>query len=198
MHDILDAKYMLDNHNDETQIRKIVQPLEGLLLDYKRVLIKDSAINAICQGAKLMLAGVLRFDADINIGDVVVLMSTKGEAVALGLAEMTSAVMATCNHGMACRLKRVILDRDQYPRKWGKGPRAKLKLKLKEEGKLDKYGRPNENTPKGWNPMTNMLDSEAAPEENPLKRKKSEEKKKEKKKKKKKAKDSSDDDVDMD
>lgn len=81
-------------------------------MDYKKILIKDSAINAICYGAKLMLAGVLRFDSEINVGDVVVIMSTKGEAVALGLAEMTSAVMATCRHGMAARLKRVILDRD--------------------------------------------------------------------------------------
>jgi len=93
-------------------MRKVVHPMEGLLLDYKRILIKDSAINAICYGAKLMLAGVLRFDSEINVGDVVVIMSTKGEAVALGLAEMTSAVMATCDHGMCARLKRVILDRD--------------------------------------------------------------------------------------
>jgi len=54
----------------------------------------------------------LRFDSEINVADVVVLMSTKGEAVALGLAEMTSGVMATCQYGVACRLKRVILDRD--------------------------------------------------------------------------------------
>lgn len=60
----------------------------------------------------MMLAGVLRFDSEINVADVVVLMSTKGEAVALGLAEMTSGVMATCQYGVACRLKRVILDRD--------------------------------------------------------------------------------------
>jgi len=43
-----------------------------------------------------MLAGVLRFDPDINIAEQVVIMSTKGEAIALGLAEMTSGVMATC------------------------------------------------------------------------------------------------------
>lgn len=77
-------------------MRKVIQPLEGLLVGYKRVVVKDSAINAICYGAKLMLAGVLRFDAEINTGEQVVIMSTKGEAIALGLAEMTSGVMATC------------------------------------------------------------------------------------------------------
>jgi len=75
-------------------------------------MIKDSAINAICYGAKLMLAGLLRFDPEINVGDIIVLMSTKGEAIALGIAEMTSGVMATCDHGVAARLKRVIMERD--------------------------------------------------------------------------------------
>eukprot|EP00341_Mesodinium_pulex_P015808 CAMPEP_0116956428 /NCGR_PEP_ID=MMETSP0467-20121206/43321_1 /TAXON_ID=283647 /ORGANISM="Mesodinium pulex, Strain SPMC105" /LENGTH=138 /DNA_ID=CAMNT_0004642887 /DNA_START=941 /DNA_END=1357 /DNA_ORIENTATION=+ len=138
-------------------------------------------------------------------------MSTKGEAVALGLAEMTSAVMATCRHGMAARLKRVILDRDYYPKKWGLGPRAKVKKNMKDAGTLDKFGRPNDLTPKGWNPMTNLLDAEGTanvvvvsePKEENLKRKKSEDKKekkekKDKKKKKKERKESSDEDVDMD
>jgi len=69
---------------------------------------------------------------------------------------------------------------------------------MKEEGKLDKFGRPNENTPQGWNPSKNSVEGEAPKktEESSLKRKKSEEKK-EKKKKKKKKDVKSDDDVSM-
>ena len=43
-----------------------------------RIVIKDSSINAICYGAKLMIPGILRFDNGINIGTEVVIMSTKG------------------------------------------------------------------------------------------------------------------------
>jgi len=69
---------------------------------------------------------------------------------------------------------------------------------MKEEGKLDKFGRPNENTPLGWNPTKNSVEDENTnkPEETSLKRKKSEDKK-EKKKKKKKKDVKSDDDVSM-
>ncbi len=35
-------------------------------------------------------------------------------------------------------------------RRWGLGPYASLKKKLIAEGKLDKHGRPNENTPKEY------------------------------------------------
>jgi H/ACA ribonucleoprotein complex subunit 4 len=38
----------------------------------------------------------------------------------------------------------------RYPRKWGLGPKASKKKELIAAGKLDKYGKPNENTPKEW------------------------------------------------
>ncbi|KAK8695585.1 hypothetical protein V6N13_000738 [Hibiscus sabdariffa] len=125
-------------------------PLEVLLTSYKRLVVKDSAVNAICYGAKLMIPGLLRFENDIEVGEEVVLMTTKGEAIALGIAEMTTAVMATCDHGVVAKIKRVVMDRDTYPRKWGLGPTASMKKKLIAEGKLDKHGKPNDSTPKEW------------------------------------------------
>merc|ERR1711871_1122370 len=150
MHDVLDAQYQLDNHKDESYLRHVVRPLEGLLTSYKRIVVKDSAVNAVCYGAKLMIPGLLRFADDIGNGEEVVLMTTKGEAIAIGIAEMTTAVMATCDHGVVARIKRVIMDRDTYPRKWGLGPRALQKKKLIASGQLDKYGKPNEKTPREW------------------------------------------------
>lgn len=41
------------------------------------------------------------------------------------LAQMTTAVMATCDHGIVAKIKRVIMERDTYPRKWGLGPKVK-------------------------------------------------------------------------
>merc|ERR1712112_165196 len=46
--------------------------------------------------------------------------------------------------------KRVIMERDTYPRKWGLGPVAANKKTMVKEGKLDKHGKPNENTPANW------------------------------------------------
>ncbi|XP_038975274.1 H/ACA ribonucleoprotein complex subunit 4-like [Phoenix dactylifera] len=150
MHDVLDAQWVYDNFKDESYLRRAVMPLEVLLTSYKRLVVKDSAVNAICYGAKLMIPGLLRFENDIEVGEEVVLMTTKGEAVALGIAEMTTAVMATCDHGSVARIKRVVMDRDTYPRKWGLGPRALMKKKMVAQGLLDKHGKPNEKTPAEW------------------------------------------------
>ncbi|KAF5179100.1 H/ACA ribonucleoprotein complex subunit [Thalictrum thalictroides] len=150
MHDVMDAQWMYDNYRDETYLRRVIMPLEVLLTSYKRLVVKDSAVNAICYGAKLLIPGLLRFENDIENGEEVVLMTTKGEAIALGIAEMTTAVMATCDHGAVAKIKRVVMDRDTYPRKWGLGPRASMKKKMISEGLLSKHGKPNEKTPAEW------------------------------------------------
>jgi len=147
MHDVLDAQHVYDTTKDETYLRRIVMPLEVLFKNYKRVVVKDSAVNAICYGAKLMIPGLLRFADGIEINQEVVLMTTKGEAIAVAVAQMTTAVMATVDHGVVAKIKRVVMERDVYPRRWGLGPMAQRKKGMIKDGKLDKNGKPNANTP---------------------------------------------------
>jgi H/ACA ribonucleoprotein complex subunit 4 len=68
MHDVLDAQWRYDHYKDETYLRRTILPLEVLLINYPRIVIKDSSINAICYGAKLMIPGILRYDDNINLG----------------------------------------------------------------------------------------------------------------------------------
>jgi hypothetical protein len=42
------------------------------------------------------------------------------------IGQMTTAVIATCDHGIVAKIKRVIMERDTYPRKWGLGPKVCL------------------------------------------------------------------------
>ncbi|KAL8429343.1 hypothetical protein ACSSS7_006643 [Eimeria intestinalis] len=150
LHDVLDAMYVYDAFKDETYLRRIVFPLEMLLVGLPRIVVKDSCVNAICYGAKLMIPGVLRFENNIELNDEIVLMTTKGEAIALGIAQMPTAVIASVDHGVVAAVKRVLMDRDTYAMRWGYGPRASEKKKMILGGLLDKKGRPNENTPKEW------------------------------------------------
>ena len=58
--------------------------------------------------------------------------------------------MASCDHGVVAKIKRVIMERDTYPRKWGLGPKASLKKEMIKKGLLDKSGKPNDKTPLTW------------------------------------------------
>jgi H/ACA ribonucleoprotein complex subunit 4 len=151
--------------------------LESLLVGYKRIVVKDSAVNAVCYGAKLMIPGLLRYEADIALHEEVVLMTTKGvcvcvgiftspplrnqtkyiilfctgEAIALAIAQMTTVELATCDHGVVAKVKRCIMERDTYPRRWGLGPMALQKKKMVKDGKLGKHGEKIEGvTPVEW------------------------------------------------
>jgi len=147
----------------------VIQPLECLFTTYKRIVIKDSCINAICYGAKLMIPGILRYSSGIEVGDEVIVITTKGEAVALAVAQLASAQIATVDHGVVAKTKRVIMDRDTYPTRWGLGPRAAQKKFLIKTGKLDKFGKPKPETPGTWlkyykDDENNNLDVEIAKE----------------------------------
>ncbi|ODO05268.1 centromere/microtubule-binding protein CBF5 [Cryptococcus wingfieldii CBS 7118] len=151
MHDVLDAQWLYDNTRDESYLRRVIRPLESLLTNFKRIVVKDSAVNAVCYGAKLMIPGLLRYEADIEVNEEVVLMTTKGEAIAIGIAQMSTVDLASCDHGVVAKVKRCIMNRDLYPRRWGLGPKAQEKKKMIKKGELDKYGKSIDGvTPKDW------------------------------------------------
>ncbi|XP_016361097.1 H/ACA ribonucleoprotein complex subunit 4-like [Sinocyclocheilus anshuiensis] len=150
MHDVLDAQWQFDHNKDETYLRRVIYPLEKLLISHKRIVMKDSAVNAICYGAKIMLPGVLRYEDGIEMNQDIVVITTKGEAICTAVALMTTAVISTCDHGVVAKIKRVIMERDTYPRKWGLGPKASQKKMMIQKGLLDKHGKPNGSTPADW------------------------------------------------
>lgn len=171
MHDVLDAQYKFENENDDKYLRTVIKPLEALLMGLPKIVVKDSCVNSICYGAKLLVPGILRYSSDIEAGNEVVLMTTKGEAIAIGVAQMTSSQIYSVDHGIASKIKRVIMDKDTYPRRWGLGPRAQRKKHLKSVGLLDEKGKPNASTPKDWvsfyvdEKNNNILPKEEATEE---------------------------------
>ena len=62
-------------------------------------------VNAVCYGAKVLLPGVLRFDVGIEPAMETVVMTTKGEAVALGLSVSSFSaplVRSLCAHIPLC------------------------------------------------------------------------------------------------
>jgi H/ACA ribonucleoprotein complex subunit 4 len=109
-----------------------------------------------------MIPGLLRYADDIDVNTEVVLMTTKGEAIAIGIAQMTTSEMASVDHGVVAKIKRVVMERDTYPRRWGLGPVAQKKKQLVAAGQLDKHGRPNTSTPPEWLKLTGSTFAAAA------------------------------------
>lgn len=113
-----DAYVFWDMLGDETELRKVVRPMEEGLSHIPSIVIRDSAVDAICHGAFLSIRGIVSLDSNINIGDIVCIYTLKKEAVALGIAKMSSSTIMNTSHGIAVHTERVIMDVGIYPKCW--------------------------------------------------------------------------------
>lgn len=119
LHDLQDAYHLYKTTNEEKYLRKVVKPLETLLIDYPRIIIKDSAVNAICYGGQLSVPGILKYDKNFDTDSTVVLITMKGEAVALVKPLVPSCQLGEMSRGIIAKTKRVIMEKDLYPKVWG-------------------------------------------------------------------------------
>jgi H/ACA ribonucleoprotein complex subunit 4 len=51
MHDVKDAQFHYEQTGQEDYLRRVIMPLEILLINYPRIVVKDTSVNAICYGA---------------------------------------------------------------------------------------------------------------------------------------------------
>lgn len=103
---------------NEVPLRNIIRPMEVALTSLPHMIMRDSAVDAVCHGADLALPGVVKLDSSIERNKLVALFTLKGEAVALGRALLTSREMLDQEKGLAVKTERVIMERGTYPALW--------------------------------------------------------------------------------
>ncbi len=120
LYDLKDAYQFYIEDGDETELRRYLLPVEFALSHLPCMTVRDSAVDAICHGADLAASGVLRLTSGIKKGDLVVLKTLKGEAIALARSEQTSDAILKMGSGIVARTDRVIMERGRYPPMWKK------------------------------------------------------------------------------
>ncbi len=110
--------YHFWNQNEENKLNKIIRPIEAAVKDLPKIVVKNSAVNAVANGSNLGTAGIAKLQDGISEGDTVALMTSKGELVALATAGMSSQHMYE-DEGEAADLDSVYMDPSEYPRRWG-------------------------------------------------------------------------------
>jgi H/ACA ribonucleoprotein complex subunit 4 len=118
MYDLSEALDLLKEEGDEGPLRRIVRPVEDALALLPKLWIRDSAVDALCNGASLMMPGILRLESGIGGGEMVAVLTQRGEAVALMEAEASAEEMLELERGVAAKPVRVLMPRGTYPRMW--------------------------------------------------------------------------------
>lgn len=117
MHELKDAWEIYKETGDEKRLREIIKPLESVLdaIKIKRLVVKDSAVNKICNGAFVGVNGIAQLDENVRKGDRVVVVTLKGEAAAIATALMDSSEIKKADHGLAAKTDRVLMRLNTYP-----------------------------------------------------------------------------------
>lgn len=118
LHDLKDAYVEWKENNNEEPIRKAILPMEAGLSHLPKLVIRDSAVDAVCHGAELAAPGVLTVESGIEREDPVAVFTQKGEAVSFGLAKMKSVEILKAATGIVATTDRVFLEPGTYPKGW--------------------------------------------------------------------------------
>jgi H/ACA ribonucleoprotein complex subunit 4 len=118
LYDVIDAYKFWQEEKDERHLRQILRPLEDGIQHLPQIIIRDTAVDALCHGANLAVAGVLQIHDDIKAGDNIAITTLKGELVALAVALMSSRQILEAHSGIVANTSRVILPIGTYPSAW--------------------------------------------------------------------------------
>jgi H/ACA ribonucleoprotein complex subunit 4 len=120
LQELKDAYIYWKEENNESELRKIIMPMEKMLEGMHKIKIRDSAVDAVCHGANLAVPGIVSLDRNIKKGETVAVITLKCEGVAYGRALMTSKEIMEKNNGYAVDIQRVLMEPGTYPKCWGK------------------------------------------------------------------------------
>lgn len=118
LHDILDAFESYKENKDETKLRELIKPIEHSLQSLRGVIVRDTAVDALCHGAQLAIPGIIAIPRDLRLGELVGIYTLKGEIVGLSEAIMMSKEIETKTNGFAFVMKRIIMKPNTYPKVW--------------------------------------------------------------------------------
>ncbi len=113
-----DAWITYGENGDESAIRKLVKPMETMLGGLPKIILKDTAVDAICHGADVGVNGISKVENGIKVGDRVALLTRKGEVVALGEATLSTGAVMKADKGIGIRTTRVLMETLTYPSMW--------------------------------------------------------------------------------
>ncbi|MEM1578883.1 MAG: RNA-guided pseudouridylation complex pseudouridine synthase subunit Cbf5 [Archaeoglobaceae archaeon] len=118
LQELLDAYIFWKEEGEEKFIREIIKPMELAVTDIPKIVIKDTAVDAISHGANLSIKGVAFVEKNVRSGQIVAILTAKGELVALGRALVSAEQMLEMKKGLVVDVERVLMERGVYPSVW--------------------------------------------------------------------------------
>jgi H/ACA ribonucleoprotein complex subunit 4 len=118
LQDLLDSYHYFEHGKDEEELRRLIRPVEELVSELPKIWVRDTAVEALCNGARLGLPGVVKCEGGVAPGVTLAVLTLKDELIGVGTGRMSAKEMFDGESGIAADLTRVVMDRGIYPRYW--------------------------------------------------------------------------------
>lgn len=123
LHELADAAAAAREGNPAPLQQMLLAP-ETAVVDLPKVIIRDTAVDAVCHGAVLAGVGVVRREGGFGKGETVAIMTGQGELVGLGKALVGSSALKPGEPGLVIAPTTVLMQPGTYPRGWKTHPRV--------------------------------------------------------------------------
>ena len=120
LHDVKDAYEFWKEDKDYEEFFTLLYPIEILFNAIPKIIVRDSAVDALCHGADLAIPGVVELDTKIEKNDPVAIMTLKKEVVAFGKAICSTENIINKDHGVCASVDQVFMKKGTYPSIWKK------------------------------------------------------------------------------
>lgn len=118
LHDLYNAFHLYNEKNDEENLRNVIKPIEVCFKDLPTVVIRDTAVDALCHGAQLAIPGISELSPSIQKDDLVAIYTLKGEIVGLAQSLMNINEIVSNKNGISFTMNRLIMKPNTYPKGW--------------------------------------------------------------------------------
>ena len=124
LQNLADAFHYWKEDGKEETIRTLIQPVENGIAHLPKIWVFDQTVSALCHGIDLKVPGISKFTAPMQKGEMVALLTLKGELVALGTSQMSAKELASEESGVAASTNKVFMLPEVYASKRVKIPSA--------------------------------------------------------------------------
>ncbi len=113
LQDIADA-YHYYKQGDDSKLRELLLPIERAVGHMQKIWVFDDVVAPICHGAFLKVPGISKLESDIQKGELIAVMTLKGELVLVGEALLSSNEMLKLQKGIAVKTTQVFMSPEVY------------------------------------------------------------------------------------
>lgn len=117
LHELADAAAVAREGENEP-LRRMILPAAAAVADLAKVVIRDTAVDAVCHGAVLAGVGVVGKEGGFAKGETVAIVTGRGELVGLGKGLVNSSALKPGEPGFVVAPTTVLMQPGTYPRGW--------------------------------------------------------------------------------